>query len=69
MKSYSIIKDGSGFVAQVGEQSVMKCSTRRKAARTVSDAKDLMRMSDASVCQARALEIEAPANCNEVNPE
>jgi hypothetical protein len=56
MKSYSIVKDGSGFVVQVGKQRVMKCNTRRKAARTVSDAKDLMRVSDASACQAQAPE-------------
>lgn len=69
MKSYSIVKDGSGFVVKVGEQSVMKCNTRRKAARTVSDAKDVMRVSDASACQAQAPEIDAPANCDGVNPE
>jgi hypothetical protein len=42
MKRYSIIKMGNEFVVQAEERSVLKCTSRRKAARTVSDANDLM---------------------------
>ena len=43
MQRYSINKVGKDFVVQAGNESVLKCASRRKAARTVSDANDLMR--------------------------
>jgi hypothetical protein len=43
MQRYSINKVGKDFVVQAGDESVMKCASRRKAARMVSDANDLMR--------------------------
>jgi hypothetical protein len=43
MQRYSINKVGKDFVVQAGDESVLKCASRRKAARTVSDANDLMR--------------------------
>jgi hypothetical protein len=43
MQRYSINKVGKDFVVQAGEESVLKCASRRKAARIVSDANDLMR--------------------------
>jgi hypothetical protein len=43
MQRYSINKVGKDFVVQAGDESVFKCASRRKAARIVSDANDLMR--------------------------
>jgi hypothetical protein len=51
MQRYGIIKDGSGFIVQADEQSVLKCTSRRKAAKTISDANDLLRADTSSVSQ------------------
>jgi hypothetical protein len=48
MQRYGIIKQGNGFVIQAEALSVLKCSSRRKAARAVSDALDLIRAEDSS---------------------
>jgi hypothetical protein len=43
MKRYLIIKMGNEFVVQAEERSVLKCTSRRKAApMTVSEANDLI---------------------------
>ncbi len=43
MERYAIIKDGRDFIVQSEEQSVLKCASRRRAAKLVADANGLMR--------------------------
>jgi len=43
MERYAIIKDGRDFIVQSEEQSVFKCTSRRRAAKLVADANGLMR--------------------------
>ena len=38
MKKYSIVRIGSEYVVQAGETSILKVSSRRKAAKLVTDA-------------------------------
>jgi hypothetical protein len=40
MKNYSIVRIGNEYVVQANEKSVLKISSRRKAARLVTDAAD-----------------------------
>lgn len=42
MKTYSIVRIGTEYVVQAGEKSILKVATRRKAARLVSDARELL---------------------------
>ena len=42
MKSYSIIRIGNEYVVQAGENSVLKVASRRRAARLVTDAAELL---------------------------
>jgi hypothetical protein len=42
MKTYSIVRIGTEYVVQAGEKSILKVATRRRAARLVSDAKELL---------------------------
>ena len=42
MKNYSIVRIGNEYVVQAGDQSVLKVASRRKAARLVTDAAELM---------------------------
>ena len=42
MKIYSIVRIGNEYVVQAGENSVLKVASRRKAARLVSDAAELL---------------------------
>jgi hypothetical protein len=42
MKNYSILRVGNEYVVQADEKSVLKISSRRRAARTVNDAAELM---------------------------
>ncbi|CAN5333421.1 hypothetical protein BH10PSE11_BH10PSE11_20630 [soil metagenome] len=48
MERYAIIKDGRNFIVQSEEQSVFKCTSRRRAAKLVADANGLMREDNAS---------------------
>jgi hypothetical protein len=51
MKSYSIVRIGDEYVVRVDEKSILKVASRRKAARLVSDAEELLdsqTISDAS---------------------
>ena len=43
MKRFGIIRDGKTFIVQAEQQGVLKCASRRRAARTIADATDLMR--------------------------
>jgi hypothetical protein len=42
MKNYSIIRIGKEYVVQADEKSILKIASRRRAARRVSDAAELM---------------------------
>jgi hypothetical protein len=42
MKDYSIVRIGNEYVVQADHKSVLKISSRRKAARLVSDAAELL---------------------------
>jgi hypothetical protein len=42
MKNYSIVRIGNEYVVQADEKSVLKISSRRRAARLVTDATELL---------------------------
>lgn len=42
MNNYSIIRIGNEYVVQAGENSVLKLASRRRAARLVTDAAELL---------------------------
>ena len=42
MKTYSIVRIGDSYVVQAGEQSILKVASRRKAARLVAEAAELL---------------------------
>ena len=42
MKNYSIVRIGNEYVVQADEKSVLKVASRRKAARLVTDAAELL---------------------------
>ena len=41
-KNYSIIKIGNEYIVQADEKSILKITSRRRAARLVSDAAELL---------------------------
>jgi hypothetical protein len=42
MRNYSIVRVGNAYVVQVDEKGVLKIASRRRAARLVSDAAELL---------------------------
>jgi hypothetical protein len=48
MKKYSIVRIGSEYVVQAGETSILKVSSRREAAKLVTDAAGLLQQEPAS---------------------
>jgi hypothetical protein len=44
MKNYSIVKTGSEYVVLAGEQRVLRVASRRRAAKLVLDAAELLAM-------------------------
>ena len=48
MKKYSIVRIGSEYVVQAGETSILKVSSRREAAKLVTDAAELLQQEPAS---------------------
>jgi hypothetical protein len=42
MKDYSIVRIGNEYVVQAGEKSVLKIASRRRAAKLVTDAAELL---------------------------
>jgi len=42
MNDYTIVRDGSDYVVRAGEKSVLKISSRRRAAKLVTDAAELL---------------------------
>ena len=49
MKNYSIVRIGSEYVVQAGETSILKVSSRREAAKLVTDAAELLQQEPAPV--------------------
>ena len=47
MKKYSIVRIGSEYVVQAGETSILKVSSRREAAKLVTDAAGLLQQEPA----------------------
>ena len=62
MKNYSIVRIGNEYVVQAGEKSVLKISSRRKAARLVTDAAELLDS------QAPAALAPPDEQCRAINP-
>ena len=42
MKDYSIVRVGNEYVVQAGEKSVLKIASRRRAAKLITDAAELL---------------------------
>jgi hypothetical protein len=60
MKKYSIIRIGSEYVVQAGETSILKVSSRREAAKLVTDAAGLLQQEPTpSVDQHASIERDA----------
>jgi hypothetical protein len=57
MKTYSIVRIGNEYVVQAGDKSVLKIASRRRAARLVCDAAELLD-SQAAPQSARPLPAE-----------
>jgi hypothetical protein len=44
MKIYSIVRIGNQYVVQAGEKSILKIASRRRAARLVTEAAELLEL-------------------------
>ena len=61
MKKYSIVRIGSEYVVQAGETSILKVSSRREAAKLVTDAAELLQQGPALAAgEQPSIEREAP---------
>ena len=61
MKKYSIVRIGSEYVVQAGETSILKVSSRREAAKLVTDAAELLQQEPApDAGEHPSIEREAP---------
>jgi len=49
MKKYSIVRIGCEYVVQAGETSILKVSSRREAAKLVTEAAELLQQETADV--------------------
>ena len=54
MKNYSIVRIGSEYVVQANEKSVLKLASRRRAARLVTDAAELLDLQSAPALSPEA---------------
>jgi hypothetical protein len=62
MMNYSIIRDGNEYVVRAGEKSVLKISSRRRAAKLVTDAVELLqRQSGRSAEEGRSITFDLGA--------
>ena len=55
MKNYSIVRIGKEYVVQADEKSILKIASRRRAARLVSDAAELLELPAVPVWPALGL--------------
>ena len=46
MSNYSIVRDGNEYVVRADDKSVLKISSRRRAAKLISDATELMQQQE-----------------------
>ena len=61
MKKYLIVRVGSEYVVQAGETSILKVSSRREAAKLVTDAAELLQQEPApDAGEHPSIEREAP---------
>jgi hypothetical protein len=61
MKKYSIVRIGSEYVVQAGDTSILKVSSRREAAKLVTDAAGLLQQEPAATAdEAPSPERETP---------
>jgi hypothetical protein len=61
MKNYSIVRIGHEYVVQAGKTSILKVSSRREAAKLVTDAAELLQQEPAPVADGHAsIRREAP---------
>ena len=51
MKKYSIVRIGSEYIVQAGETSILKVSSRREAAKLVTDAAGLLQQKPAPAAE------------------
>jgi hypothetical protein len=56
MKNYSIVRIGNEYVVQADEKSVLKIASRRRAARLVTDAAELL---DSQPAPALSADVDA----------
>jgi hypothetical protein len=63
MKNYSIVRIGNEYVVQVDDKSVLKIASRRRAARLVTDAAELMDLQSAPPLSPET-HAEAPIACD-----
>ena len=53
MKIYSIVRIGNEYVVQAGEKSILKVGSRRRAARLVTEAAELLQSRAGPQCSAQ----------------
>jgi hypothetical protein len=54
MKIYSIVRVGDEYVVQAGEKSILKVASRRRAARLVTEAAELLHSQAGLQCSPQA---------------
>ena len=59
MKNYSIVRIGSEYVVQAGETSILKVSSRREAAKLVTDAAELLQQEPAALPRTNSSSMRA----------
>ncbi len=57
MKNYSIIRDGNDYVVRVGETSLLRTSSRRRAVRLIADAAKLLQRQPLQAVEAESTSI------------
>ena len=66
MKNYSIVRIGNEYVVQAGDESVLKISSRRRAARLVTDADELLDLEPAQPAQTRPAQAAPSIACDSI---
>jgi hypothetical protein len=61
MKNYSILRIGNEYVVQADDKSVLKVASRRKAARLVTDAAELLNSQPPQQADAKPPTVRDPS--------
>jgi hypothetical protein len=62
MKNYSIVRVGHEYVVRADEESILKIASRRRAARLVTEATELLDMQlESSACEAQSQPDDEPS--------